>query len=1202
MPRPFPKYFPAILLICILQTAFISRTAIAQDYNFTYYTLNEGLPTELIKSVAVTSDGFLYLATDEGLVYFNGQDFTLFKSLLHSPYGKFVHSLSGNRILVSDDMGLSMIHTDQTPHRVDRIHGGRVLYSDSLLWYPKLIYTDRRGDTWITDNKTIYHFRNGQLIPVNIRMDALPENIQRSFVLADDGLGNLFAFYEGGSVYQINRSNYEVKDITKKFRARHYYFAESYQPGVILVASDMGLTEILTDTLGEIVSQQILVPGIEFSWLEPVGAHTYIATTWSEGLFELNLNGRRTTYRNISSFPFRNGNQICRDLEDNLWIASDNGLILMQRQMFTKILPGLIDGYIQEILQTNDSTYLVSNGSSVFSLIRGRAGFRASMIYSSPGESILRMALTPYGLYMGGNRGNIHKMAPDGKISRMATGSTGAIFILVPDHKGNIWFCQDGEKNPAYASPGGIIHHPFKDQELPSRIISIRMNPTDGLLYFGGSSDDGYLLSYNPESHRLVNLSRDVKFEHNIPLNVNDLAFDDGKIWIASTFGVLKYTSDSVERLPLGNLSETTIKGITSDGMGNLWFTASLGIIKYENGEYYIFAEKDGIPSKTSSYRTLMIDSGGRLWSGTISGLAYTDNTRPASQIAPPVLSSVIIDGTVSGKPETAGLRLKTGSHLKFVFVTPSYPSKSLVYRYRIINHKEFGEWIYTKSILELYLTNWPTGKYTIQVENRKSGNYNWSEPLEIQIRLSLVWYKNKFILAGIGLAFILLVIALVRYNIADHKRRQTILEKIIQERTREITLQKSFIESQNDNITIKNNELESKNRELLFAKQKAEKLANARSLFLSTVSHELRTPLNAVIGMTYIMLNENPRPDQIENLNTLRFSAENLLALINDILDYSKIDAGKLIFEEADFDVHEKLRSIVQVLKIKADEKNIEVKLDIDNSLPEFLVGDPTRLNQILFNIAGNAVKFTEAGHIRIHVKKLEETDKKMTVGFHVSDTGIGIASGKIHKIFDSFSQAGIEITRKYGGTGLGLAITKKLVEMQGGQIQVESTLGKGSTFSIILDFKKSEKSRLTENILVLDEFTVFNGQPVLVVDDNQINLIVARKFLTKWNLEVDTAENGKIASEMVLRKKYALILMDLQMPVMDGETATRTIRKSEKERGIEPVPIFALTASALVETQNRLFAAGMNDYITKPFNPNELNYKISKILQSGA
>jgi len=1172
----------------------------AQDYNFTFYTLNEGLPTELIKSAAVTRHGFLYLATDEGLVYFNGQDFTLLKNQLYSPYVKFVHALSGDSLLVSDDMGLSLIHTDKMPHRVEKLHGGRVLYSDSLLWYPKLIYTDRSGDTWITDNKTIYHFKNGQLIPVNIRMDALPENIQRSFVLADDGQGNLFAFYEGGNVYLINRADYSVKDISKKFRARHYYFAESYKPGSIMVASDLGLTEIITDTQGEIITQQVLIPGIEFSWLEPIDGSTYIASTWSDGLFELYLNGRQSTHAIIQSYPFRNGNQMCRDREGNIWIASDNGLILMQRQMFAKVLPEIIDGYIQEIIQISDSVYLASNGNTVFELVRTSDGFRSNVIYTSPGESILRLALSPQGLYMGGNRGNIYLMDRNRHISRIQTGSQGAVFILVPDSRQNIWFCQDGKKTPAYIGSGGKVYHPFADEELASRIISIRMNPGNGLLYFGGSSDDGYLFSYDPVTHILKNLSREVKFEHNIPLSVNDLAFDGDKIWIASTFGVLKYTSDSVERLPLGNISETTIKGIAVDGLGNLWFTASLGLVKYEKGEYYIFAEKDGIPSKTSSYRTLVVDKGGRLWAGTISGLAYTDNTRPAGRIALPVLSSAIIDGTLTDKQESTSLRLKIGTHLKLIFVTPSYPSKSLIYRYRILKNDVPGEWIYTKSTLELYLVNWSAGQYTIQVQNRKSGNYNWSEPLDINIGLSLVWYKNGFILAGISLTLLIIVFTLVRYNIAKHKRKQAELEIVIQERTREITLQKSFIESQNENITLKNNELESKNRELLLAKQKAEKLANARSLFLSTVSHELRTPLNAVIGMTYIMLHENPRPDQVENLNTLRFSAENLLALINDILDYSKIDAGKLIFEEADFDLGEKLHSIVQVLKVKADEKHIEIRLDIDQSLPDFLVGDPTRLNQILFNIAGNAVKFTETGHIHISVKRLKESDKEITVEFNISDTGIGIPANKIHKIFDSFSQAGIDITRKYGGTGLGLTITKKLVEMQGGRILVDSTLGKGSTFAIVLGFKKSDKTRLTENILVLDEFAIFNREPVLVVDDNQINLIVARKFLTKWNLEVDTAENGKIASEMTLQKRYSLILMDLQMPEMDGEAATQTIRKSEKERGLSPVPIFALTASALIETQTRLFAAGMNDYITKPFNPNELNYKISRILQS--
>ncbi|MDD3665132.1 MAG: response regulator [Bacteroidales bacterium] len=254
-----------------------------------------------------------------------------------------------------------------------------------------------------------------------------------------------------------------------------------------------------------------------------------------------------------------------------------------------------------------------------------------------------------------------------------------------------------------------------------------------------------------------------------------------------------------------------------------------------------------------------------------------------------------------------------------------------------------------------------------------------------------------------------------------------------------------------------------------------------------------------------------------------------------------------------------------------------------------------------MLFNIAGNAVKFTHEGSIFISVENYDVTDTHHILRFVVKDTGIGIAPDKTATIFDSFTQAENEITRKYGGTGLGLAITKKLVELQGGHIKVDSTPGQGTTFTIEMTFRKSEKNLKADEPILIDTFRQFNHERILVVDDNQINLIVARKFLTKWDLQVDTAENGVEAYELARSNQYRMILMDIQMPEMDGYTASKAIRQYETQIGRPLTPIVALTASALLDVKEKIISSGMNDFITKPFNPKELNYKIGKILTAG-
>jgi PAS domain S-box-containing protein len=380
---------------------------------------------------------------------------------------------------------------------------------------------------------------------------------------------------------------------------------------------------------------------------------------------------------------------------------------------------------------------------------------------------------------------------------------------------------------------------------------------------------------------------------------------------------------------------------------------------------------------------------------------------------------------------------------------------------------------------------------------------------------------------------------------------------------------------------------------ELIKAKEDAEELTKAKSLFLSMMSHEIRTPMNAIIGLTNLLLQELPRPDQTESLKLLKFSGDNLLTIINDILDFSKIEAGKIELENIDFDLFELLSNIKLMLQQRAEDKGISLYFKFDNKVPRVVKGDQVRIAQIITNLVSNAIKFTEKGYVELSVESKGPEEGKHKILLKTKDTGIGIEADKVKLIFESFSQARSDTTRKFGGTGLGLSISKRLLNLMNSEIEVKSKVGEGSEFYFTLLLEKGEVSTQVDATKNNAKDILNLNVNVLLVDDNRVNQIVATNFLKKWGVKVDVADNGRTSLEMVKNKSYHLVLMDIQMPIMDGYEAAREIRSWE-DPYFQNIPIIALTAEAMTEIKEQAFASGMNDFITKPFQPEELQSKI--------
>ncbi len=399
-----------------------------------------------------------------------------------------------------------------------------------------------------------------------------------------------------------------------------------------------------------------------------------------------------------------------------------------------------------------------------------------------------------------------------------------------------------------------------------------------------------------------------------------------------------------------------------------------------------------------------------------------------------------------------------------------------------------------------------------------------------------------------------------------------------------------------NNNIRLKtNNMLHKKNDELVIAKEKAELASKTKANFLSTVTHELRTPLYAVTGLTNMLLDENPKPEQVQHLKSLKFSGDYLLTFINDILQINKIEANKVELDPELFDLKKKVENVIAALNNSAMDNNIIMHYSYEKGLPDNFIGDQLKISQILINLIGNAIKFTKDGDIWVRVSNIDKKGNIYKLKIEVEDNGIGITKEKQDNMFESFSQGSIQINRKYGGTGLGLSIVKGLIEILKGKIYLKSELGKGSTFTFEIPLEYSEKTEVvkkenySKNINQLDLSKI----KILVVEDNKINQMITKKILNKMNLVCDVVDNGEDAVERVKENNYSVVLMDIHMPGISGLEATKIIRTFDKE-----LTIFALTAVTLEDKMHEFDEAGFNDIISKPFKQEDFEKKLFNAL----
>jgi signal transduction histidine kinase len=977
----------------------------AQDYQMKVYRVEDGLPSDVVKGVAQDSAGFLWIATDDGLVQFDGLRFTNFKNALHSQYAKgFIKTKSG-RLLLYGDLDLVEIQNKIDTVIFKTVRQGGRNPTDSVVWYPKSVYEDSKGRLWVSEPQSVVLLEGNNLKRFSFKLEDRSPLFLRSFSIFENDEGDVFISTYLGKVFKFTGSNLEIQQQTLPRNIN----ALIKHRGLLWIAASDGIYSFDPDPKRNIKGESHLVAKLsDPETLLFLDDHRMMVGTLNQNHVTIDIDSKDV--QNIG-YNINNINSIFQSKEQDIWLSSAEGLVLLQKNSFSKVEGS--NGFVESITkdtETNKVYYCTMSDLMRVKKINGRKSV-SEKVLSIPGGYFLSLQFNEHGLWVA-NAFSVYLLKQEKVFRKWDFESEGRfVHDLVIDADQNIWLSQSGNTFISSITRELKVKR-YKIPLLQTSIVNaVRVNE-DGV-YVAANGKDSYLFFMSKSDSSFRSISLKVDFPVHGDFNVNDLAFTKKIIWLASSEGLLQYDGNKVERVNLGEkFSLLSVKSVEKLDDDHLLIANSYGLIRYEisSQHYWLFDEGNGLTSNTITSRGIFVDDEKIVWVGTSKGLSFSKTKMDERK---KTATPYFVEAKINGAKQrfVKGIRMQYGSFLNLAITSITFPKSKVDLQYRIKQMENKWHDVETNTIS---LSEMRAGHYTIEIKARKNGGYDWSDIRTLTLVVDKPFWQQSWFLVVV--VIFILIIFWISFWIATtiNKNRRKFLERLVEKRTSEL-------KSANEELTVRNSELDR---------------------FVYSASHDLSAPLKSLLGLVNISRMENPSSAQTVYLNMMEQSVNRMENFIKDVINYSRNARAQVQLQPI------KLKKLVEAIlgdfQYAPNFSQIDFRVNID--LKSEFICDEMRLKIILNNLISNAIKFQQIREDRkavVEIKAEEHSDHFLII---VSDNGRGIPDTMVDKIFNMFYRA----TDSVQGSGLGLYILKESVNKLHGEVHVVSTLGEGSTFTV--------------------------------------------------------------------------------------------------------------------------------------------------------